>query len=487
MGQTNREKEEQALLTHSKPNQILSANDRTMEEGATQTTPFLVEPVRLTPAWEDSNLPNEELNFKGMTMERAQLETTEPRDRWKLVYLTLLLHGVGTLMPWNMFINAKEYFVSYKLSEEYTGITSMYVTSFLAYIGFAAQVPNILFNWLNVFVQIGGNLTTRIVWSLVIEIIIFLVTVGLAMTNSADWPGAFFWITMATVVILNMANGIYQNTVYGMAAKLPSKYTGAVILGSNISGTLTALIDIFSGYMAGSLRTSAIYYFITAMFILLLCFDTYFALPLNRFYRYHELKNEKESCSQNRGPKTRIPYLRIMRDAAPHLFSIFFVFFVTLAVFPTVHSDIKRVDENFPIDDMFVKITCFLTFNTCAMLGSFLTSFFQWPKPKYLIYVVTFRVIFIPLFLLCNYQPRKIVRTLPVLIANDWVYWIIAIAMGVSSGYLSSLGMMYAPRSVEPQYAVQAGMLGAAFLITGIFTGITFSIVFPSVVSSSIW
>lgn len=107
----------------------------------------------------------------------------------------------------------------------------MYVTSFLAYIGFAAQVPNILFNWLNVFVQIGyvfecmllildnvliirdcvnnyhffysGNLTTRIVWSLVIEIIIFLVTVGLAMTNSADWPGAFFWITMATVVILN--------------------------------------------------------------------------------------------------------------------------------------------------------------------------------------------------------------------------------------------------------------------------------------------
>lgn len=48
-----------------------------------------------------------------------------------------------------------QYFVSYKLSEEYTGITSMYVTSFLAYIGFAAQVPNILFNWLNVFVQIG--------------------------------------------------------------------------------------------------------------------------------------------------------------------------------------------------------------------------------------------------------------------------------------------------------------------------------------------
>ena len=30
-----------------------------------------------------------------------------PVDRWNLLYLTLILHGVGTLMPWNIFINAK--------------------------------------------------------------------------------------------------------------------------------------------------------------------------------------------------------------------------------------------------------------------------------------------------------------------------------------------------------------------------------------------
>ena len=31
---------------------------------------------------------------------------------------------------------------------------------------------------------------------------------------------------------VTVANGIYQNSVYGMAAKLPGKYTGAVILGT---------------------------------------------------------------------------------------------------------------------------------------------------------------------------------------------------------------------------------------------------------------
>ena len=31
-------------------------------------------------------------------------------------------------------------------------------------------------------------------------------------------------------------------------------------------------------------RTAAIYYFIVALFVLLACFDTYFALPLNVSY-----------------------------------------------------------------------------------------------------------------------------------------------------------------------------------------------------------
>lgn len=78
-----------------------------------------------------------------------------------------------------------------------------------------------------------------------------------------------------------MANGIYQNTIYGMAATLPVNYTGAIILGSNISGLFTSLISIFSSYIFPSHRTAAIYYFITAILVLLICFDTYFALPLN--------------------------------------------------------------------------------------------------------------------------------------------------------------------------------------------------------------
>lgn len=72
------------------------------------------EPVRLTPAWEATNVPDDELNFRNINMEDAHLQLHPPKDRWNMVYFVLLLHGVGILMPWNMFITAKSVSTSTK-------------------------------------------------------------------------------------------------------------------------------------------------------------------------------------------------------------------------------------------------------------------------------------------------------------------------------------------------------------------------------------
>lgn len=401
-----------------------------------------------------------------------------PPDRFRLVFLTLVLHGVGTLMPWNMFITAKNYFVEYKLATADEDLNT-YATNFLPYIGYASQIPNVIFNWLNIFIQMGGNLTTRIVWSILIEVVVFVVTVVLAMVDSSDWPGVFFWITIASVVVLNVANGIYQNTVYGMAARLPFSYTGAVVLGSNISGTFTAIINIMAIAMAPNTRTSAIYYFITALFVLLACFDTYFALPLNRFFRYHEAMHDRaKKSSKNDRRKPRTPYWHIFKSAFPQLFNVFMVFFVTLAVFPAVLADTCRTEENFPISPKYFQaVTCFLTFNVFAMLGNMLPALFTWPSPRFLCVPVLLRVFLIPAFVLCHFYPIKAVRIMPVLIDSDWAFWALSVVLGITSGYYSSLAMMYCPRTVEPEHAPVAGMMGAASLITGIFSGIVFQIV----------
>ena len=54
---------------------------------------------------------------------------------------------------------------------------------------------------------LSGNLTTRIVWSILVEVLLFVVTVVLAMVDSSDWPDVFFWLTIGTVVALNSESG----------------------------------------------------------------------------------------------------------------------------------------------------------------------------------------------------------------------------------------------------------------------------------------
>ncbi|XP_026498701.1 equilibrative nucleoside transporter 1 [Vanessa tameamea] len=473
-------------LLRSERSGVIMPGQRRWDVSEGEKAPFLRnEPVKLTPAWEGSNLPNDTLNLKGIAMDLAP-----PKDKWNLIFFTLMLHGLGTLTAWNMFITAKDYFVNYKLLNAPT-----LADDFMPYVGWASQVPNLLFSWFNIFVKIGGNLTTRIVWSLCIEVLIFVATVVLAMVDSSQWPVVFFWLTMISVFFLNGFNAIFQNSVYGVAARLPPQYTGAVVLGSNICGTLVVFINWASDVFTKSYRTSAIYYFIAGMFVLLICFDTYFALPLNRFFRYHETLQERTlrvnpalaATNQNASPSTqRTPYGLILQQSIVQLYNIFIVFFVTLAVFPAVHSDIQPVTAGF-LGNNFVRLTCFLTFNFTAMIGNITASLWQFPSPRWLALFTSLRLLFIPLFLLCNYHPRGRLRTLPVLIDNDWVYWAMAVLLGWSSGHGSSLGMMYVSGTVAPEHASTAGMIGGATLVTGIVVGISFSIFCPDIVSLALW
>ena len=59
---------------------------------------------------------------------------------------------------------------------------------------------------------------------------------------------------MVSVVILNAATGVYQNSLYGLVAILPPRYTNAVILGNNISGTITTVVSIVSKLCVNSLE-----------------------------------------------------------------------------------------------------------------------------------------------------------------------------------------------------------------------------------------
>uniref|UniRef100_A0A915DD29 Equilibrative nucleoside transporter 1 n=1 Tax=Ditylenchus dipsaci TaxID=166011 RepID=A0A915DD29_9BILA len=158
-------------------------------------------------------------------------------------------------------------------------------------------------------------------------------------------------------------------------------------------------------------------------------------------------------------------YAAIAKEAWHPLFDVFLVFFVTLALFPAVLVKIRRdpmedaQEDSMISPDLFLQLSVFLNFNVFATLGNFIANFIQWPSPKYLSYAVVPRLVFIPLFLFCNYVPPTTVPTpssLPI------------------SG---SLSMMYAPKAVEEAKSRIVGMMSAFFLILGITFGILFTFV----------
>lgn len=497
----------------------------------------------------ESTLPDVELVSPGRGRFGGPEMTPDgvPVDKYKLVFIILLIHGVGTLMPWNMFINAEDYFRNYKLQPSHNSTATELTRdrtdeelanmrkNFLSILSLASQLPNALFNGLNLIVNLGsGNLKLRVNLTLFVEALMFVLTIILAVVDSYQWPGVFFYITMISVVILNMASGIYQNCVFGIGAKFPGKYTNAILIGSNLSGTFTSCVNLLSIWLAPEPQNAAMYYFVTALFVILICIVSYNLLSLNPFFRYYDQADECESeiggpsihalniatihgdddyddedngQQNNDIPETlrktvdaMVPRPSDQRDQSdydnsftgelhkkwlvfkkcwPQCLNVFFTFYFTLALFPSVMASIKETGNLFGTK-YFAPVCCFLVFNLFALLGNLVSGWTTWPGKDRVWILVTLRVLFVPFFLFCNFNPGT--RHWPVLIHSDIVYTLGNVLLASSSGYLSSLCMMFASSDLSQDEAPKAGMLAAFFLVFGIFMGINSSFILTWIV-----
>ncbi|VDP61009.1 unnamed protein product [Heligmosomoides polygyrus] len=96
--------------------------------------------------------------------------------------------------------------------------------------------------------------------------------------------------------------------------------------------------------------------------------------------------------------------------------------------------------------NLYFAINTFLNFNVFASIGSLSANYIQLPKPRYLWIPVLLRVLFIPFFMFCNYQPVGKTRTAAVVFKNEWWFTIAGSLMALTCGYFSSLALIYTPR-----------------------------------------
>ena len=426
--------------------------------------------------------------------------------------------GNGMLFPWNVFITCTAYF-----SARLAG--SPYASNFNHFFSFGFMVTNLLA--LTYLSWARGRQMTRIKWAFIVNLVIFFLCVLLTRITRGIDAITFFTLNMFMVITCGVSTAFLQNGIFGLAAMFPQHYMTAVMSGQGFAGAAVAVSQMISLVVASgddtnatpsSVGLSAFMYFLFAFLVILACWSL--TAVLERLEIYKQVVGSFIGPSDEEEPVTPISpsplttssaavsidetdllgkqpaatlksitmhdRKRILKHIWPLALAVFWVYLVTLSVFPPIISEIFSLSN--PKSVLFVP-GAFLMFALGDWLGKampgfpsprqLLTRFFPRlythldmnstvelttdpsssvpisARPLWILSAALIRSLFILLFLASNitlYDPLTHIplpRQFPFWIQSDTLYYLIMLLFAVSNGYLGSLAMMHAPALMD--------------------------------------
>ncbi|SGY79544.1 BQ5605_C008g05158 [Microbotryum silenes-dioicae] len=436
--------------------------------------------------------------------DHLQLDLSTRKFELGLAYGIFFILGACILLAWNSIIVAGVYFGARlkgsKFQDSYSNFVALTFTtgnlSFLA--------------WANV-TQHGADLGRRI-W-ISILVLIGIVSLFIASTQIEEInPYLFFSVLIATTLVLAASASFLQNAVVALSSKFGPACLQGILSGQGAIGLAVAMIQFVAAYTsfkaeegepvmfeaftsqtrffeAGKisrrgpvpsvgLRNSAFTFFIAIgafAFIALLSYLILLRLPLYRLVmRSLGTEDDGERGPNDAASGSKAPNLRkIEKKVRKYGIAMFFVFGVTLSVFPSITSTIQSCVRSSmteatgrtltlgcivhsvnrgPGEDVPLGFTGTLTlpalFNPMSFavfaLGDWIgrivpqVKVFNFANIKVLMLSSIGRLVFIPLFFMCN---TSYSQGTPI-INSDVVFLAIMFLFSLSNGYLSTLIML---------------------------------------------
>ncbi|XP_077206622.1 equilibrative nucleoside transporter 3 isoform X2 [Paroedura picta] len=432
----------------------------------------------------------------------------KPKDHFNGTYIVFFLLGTGSLLPLNFIMTAKHYWM-YKLqncSEELSPAEQRppdIRDFFESYISVASSVPSVLCLIGNFLLVNKVSVHVRILSSLVVMLTVLVVITVLVKVDTSSWTPAFFVITLVCVAVVSSATTVFVSSAFGLTGSFPMQNSQALISGQAMGGTVSAVASVVDLASASSVTDSALAYFLMGDIFIVLCIGMYLILPRLEYSRYYmkchkdttrtpcilpgdNLEEGDSALGSTRAmpPRTNrpgsMPPLRAILDKTGTLgFCVFYVYFISIIIFPAISSGIESVAKgkgSLWADKYFTPLTSFLLYNFADWCGRQITAWIQIPGPKskLLPTLVLLRTFLVPIFMLCNYQPRMYITN--VLFAQDAYPVIFTVLLGFSNGYLSTLSIIYGPKVTPKELSESAGVLMMVFMQLGLAMGAAFSV-----------
>ncbi|XP_076252806.1 equilibrative nucleoside transporter 1 [Rhynchophorus ferrugineus] len=417
---------------------------------------------------------------------RPLFKPVEPRDKFHTVYLIFYLLGVVTILPWNFYVTANDYWM-YKFRDVHSqNLTTasevknktQLQAEFTSYISVASAVPSLLFLILNTAISHRVSLNKRILGSLIFMLIFMIQTLVFVVIDTDQWQYLFFVVTLVTIVLLNVCSAILSGSIFGIVGNFSPVYITATIGGQALGGIFAAIAEIISLAIGASSTHSALVYFIIGNITIAFSIVCYVVLVKTVFFKYHiEDKFLSISDFSSSSSVPLISHQIIVKKIWVHGVSMFLVFAITLSVYPgvTVLIDSEGKGHGNKWNDVFfVPTIAYFLFSVGDYLGRLLAGKCQKPKNESIILILSLsRFVFIPLMMLCNANPR---RYWAVVFDRDYQYIIILLMCALSNGYLANLTAILAPRKVDNFEKESASSIMTVFMGIGLAVGSVISL-----------
>lgn len=168
--------------------------------------------------------------------DEQQATQPPPPDTYQVSYIIFFLLGIGMLFPWNVFINANEYFHA-----RFQG--SPFTDSYPNFFSISYMISNVFWLAIALRTQSTAKPMKRIVVALCLNAFIFLFCMVLTRLSGVE-PYMDFYLNVVMVVVCGASTAYLQNGVFGLASLFPPIYIQAVMSGQGLAGSAVSISQI---------------------------------------------------------------------------------------------------------------------------------------------------------------------------------------------------------------------------------------------------
>jgi equilibrative nucleoside transporter 1/2/3 len=343
------------------------------------------------------------------------------------------------------------------------------------------NLTNVACSWILAKMQRNASYPRRIIIAMILSM--FSTTLLAISTNFSTPATLYFVFLMVMVHIASLATAFCQNGLLAFASSFGNtEYTQAIMTGQGIAGVLPCIVQIVAVLSVSEVEgepatqqdpRSAFAFFITATAVVGGTLIAFLYLLRHNADRtvVKALATEGEEMEVEPERKV-VGMLALLNKLRWLALGVSTVFIITM-VYPVFSQAILSVRDPDTAPRLFQPAAfipfAFLIWNTGDLIGRMLPL---WPRisgiqyPKTIFAAAVARVVFIPLYELCNIKGRGAV------VESDVFYLVVVqLLFGITGGYIGSTCMMAAPHWVDASEREAAGGFMGLMLVVGLTIG----------------